>query len=326
MGIRSFQNLRDKLWKRFERLSHAQIDLYIYGLEDLWRFINDQPIIQGIIEDLTHRFPEAQNKANEFTNREMDFKKIFGVGEDKFIPFLYFLLKECVSSRDAYSKIREKFRHLERDQYKLKVFNSSLIEPLIAYIDEHLNDSRAILSLLRRYKHRCEWFQREDLFDSQESKPEKAEKNLTLDLYEYLYEQGLEFQIEPDAIIGKPDLIAAQNTKDPLVADAKIFDGDKRHKSYLAKGFGQIYRYTEQYNEPFGYLIIFKICQNDLSFSLTNQTQYTPYIIHNNKTIFLITIDIYPHKEPASKRGKLKTYDITEKYLVEYLESEENEG
>jgi hypothetical protein len=41
-----------------------------------------------------------------------------------------------------------------------------------------------------------------------------------------------------------------------------------------------------------------------------------PFIVHNNKTIFIFTIDISPYKKSASKRGPLKAVEITEADLI----------
>ena len=175
-------------------------------------------------------------------------------------------------------------------------------------MDEQLEDQRVILALLRRYKHKCEWFQREHLFDLWESNTQKGEKNLSMHLYEWLYDQGLDFVIEPSSASGEADLIAAQQSKNPLVADVKIFNPDKgRGIQYIAQGFNQIYLYTQDYNEAFGYLIIFNTSGKDLKFAVANQTQGIPSVTHNNKTLFILTIDIFPHEASASKRGLLET-------------------
>jgi hypothetical protein len=106
-------------------------------------------------------------------------------------------------------------------------------------------------------------------------------------LYEHLHDQGLEFSIEPASASGEADLVSAQNSDDPLIADAKIFDTNKsKGKGYLVKAFQQIYRYTVDYTKPFGYLIIFKTCEEDLRLALTNSEQLTPSVTYNNKTIF----------------------------------------
>ena len=46
-------------------------------------------------------------------------------------------------------------------------------------------------------------------------------------------------------------------------------------------------------------------------------------MVYNGKTIFMLTIDIYPIEATASKEGKLKTVQITEKDLVKVIEETE---
>ena len=139
-------------------------------------------------------------------------------------------------------------------------------------------------------------------------------------MYEYLYDQGLDFEIEPLSSAGKVDLVAAQRGDEPLIADAKIFyPKGSRGKNYIIKGFNQIYQYTISYDEPIGYLIIFKVCEEDLQLSLGQTVQSTPLVMHNDKTIIMITIDIYPYETPASQRGHLKAVEIKTCELVEQV-------
>lgn len=91
-----------------------------------------------------------------------------------------------------------------------------------------------MLMLLLRYKHRSEWFRRDHLWELSQIE-QKGEKELALDLYAYLFDQGLDFHIEPSSITGAIDLIAAQDTEDPLLLDTKIFEGDKRGKHIYVK-------------------------------------------------------------------------------------------
>ena len=177
--------------------------------------------------------------------------------------------------------------------------------------------------MLRRYKHKCEWFQRDFLFKLWSDNTVRGEKLLALHLYEYLYDQGLDFTIEPSSVSGEVDLIAAQKSDDPLIADTKIFNpGSKKGKEYIVKGFNQIYLYTVDYDEPFGYLIIYKISDVDLRFTLANQEQSTPFVVHNNKTVFIVIIDIYPHETSASKRGPLNPVEITEADLIRVIDAD----
>jgi len=66
-------------------------------------------------------------------------------------------------------------------------------------------------------------------------------------------------------------------------------------------------------------LVVFKKCEQDLSIPTHNQESGIPFIVHNNKTIFIVVIDIYPYDESASKRGKLKAHEILPAQFVESL-------
>ncbi|MDZ7779532.1 MAG: hypothetical protein U5R14_06265 [Gemmatimonadota bacterium] len=122
-------------------------------------------------------------------------------------------------------------------------------EPLYEYIDEKLDTGRAVLGLLLRYKHRCEWFSRSRLFETWQSAEKRGEKVLALDMYQYLFDQGLDFAIEPASASGEADLVEAQTGEERLIADAKIFDPDSgKDVPYLARGVNQLYIYSQDYN------------------------------------------------------------------------------
>jgi hypothetical protein len=184
---------------------------------------------------------------------------------------------------------------------------------LYEYLDEHIDDNRAILSVLRNYKHRCEWFQSKRLFDlyCDGKENRKAEKNLAFDLYEFLFLQGIDFSIEPSSASGEADLVNAQDSEDRLIADVKIFDGENKRKSYIISGFHQVLTYTRDYNQPFGYLVIFKTCERGLNISGSDQEQSIPMISMGGKTIFFLIVDIYQYEKTASQRGKLETVHLS---------------
>jgi hypothetical protein len=235
------------------------------------------------------------------------------------------VVQKCVESADAsieYSLVTQ--YQVYEDPACLDFFRDCFVEPLYEYLDEQLDDQRALLALLRRYKHRCEWFRREALLALWQKDKAKGERALAEDLYEYLHDQGLEFAIEPSSASGKPDLISAQVGDERLIADAKVFK-DGTGKSYLASGFHQIYQYTLDYNQPFGYLVIFKTCEDDLKFPMADHEQSIPFLVHNNKTIFFVVIDICQHEATASKRGVLKTIEITEADLISKAASDQGQ-
>lgn len=309
------QNLRYKLQKRVRKLnSTGNPDLFHFGLQRFWRFLVDEPLFLGIMEELAVRCPQMESEALSIEPG----RAVVGDTEIEHAALSYFVLKRCAES-DSRSEYNIGFAY-DRS-HPIDGFKENVLEPLHEYLDEQIDDQRMILALLRRYKHKCEWFQAESVYKEWESDTVRGEKSLALHLYEYLYDQGIDFHIEPSSAVGEADLVAAQNTDDPLIADVKIFNPAKsKGKTYIAQGFNQVYLYTLTYNEPTGYLVIFNTSGKDLKFAVKQQAQSAPFVIHNNKTIFIVVIDIYPHEAPASKRGVLETIEITEQDLIRHVE------
>jgi hypothetical protein len=196
-------------------------------------------------------------------------------------------------------------------------FREYLVEPLYEYVDEQLDNQRLMLGLLRRYKQKCEWFQRQELYETWVTDTVRGERKLALHLYEYLHDQGLQFYIEPWSASGEIDLIAGQESAEPLLADAKIFNPDRSHgKPYIVAGVHQLYAYTLNYNESSAYLVIYNTSPVDLHLALSGDALSVPYVVINNKTLWLVVVDIYPHAETASKRGKAQSVEITEGDLL----------
>lgn len=292
------QHLRYKLQKRVQRVNSTTYPRFHHALVHLWQWVNSQPAFIGILDDLAKRYPPAEAEAQQIKSGQ----GLVGSTELEHVALARAVLKMCVEDSTG---IEQNIEYLYTHQYEqqLDVFKEQFVEPLYEYLDEQLDDQRAILALLRKYKQKCEWFQREALFQAWSDDTVRGEKRLAKHLYEYLHDHGLEFSIEPTSASGEADLVAAQSSADPLIADAKIFDPDRsKGKSHLIKAFQQIYRYTVDYTEPFGYLIIFKTCEDDLKLALTHSEQFTPSVTYNNKTIFLLVIDIFCYEQPASKR------------------------
>jgi len=316
MDSEYLQNLRYKLQKRVKKLNTTQFTIFHQLLKQFWNFLQSHPILAGILEDLEHRCPTMEDKAREvIESKAGDPQKLLPANELENAALSYFVIKKCVES-DNDIEFEIGLAYSSDVVESLEQFKRVFLETLYEYLDEHIDDQRIILALLRRYKHKCEWFQRDNLIKLSE----QGERKLAEHLYEYLYDQGLNFVIEPRSASGEADLVSIQKGDEPLIADVKVFDNNGRGKSYICKGFNQIYTYTRDYNEPFGYLVIYKTCEEEPKFLLANQTQSTPFVIHNNKTIFLITIDIFPYEATASKRGTLKTIDITEEDLIKAVE------
>lgn len=321
MNSEHVQNLRYKLQKRVRRLNSTGYQSFVTGLKQFFNFLRGQPMLLGILDELIARFPNIEAEGTKVAQCEA---ALVCDNEVEDAALSYIVLKRCSESSEplCFATIISNYEHTgDKWDEHLEAFRDRFLEPLYEYLDENLDDQRAVLALLRRYKHKCEWFAREDVFKRWEQDTQWGERGLAQHMYEYLHDQGIDLHIEPQSASGEADLIAMQRTDDPLVADAKIFDPDRsKGKSYIAKGFAQVYRYTVDFNEPFGYLIVYLTGKHDLRFTLKEKAQSTPFIVHNNKTIFLMTIDIFPHEESASKRGALTPVEITEEDLIKVAE------
>ncbi len=313
------QNLRYKLQKRVRKLNSTRWEFFHIGLLQFWGFIQTYSMFVGILKDLEKRQPEANADADKIINEDLS---LLGDNELENTAIAYFVIKKCAESDNPRIEvdIANNYGVKSKNEDALDNWKGLFLETLYDYLDEQLDDQKAILAILKRYKHKCEWFNRDYLFNIWKENTQKGEKLLALNLYEYLFDQGINFFIEPVSISGEVDLVSAQKDDEPLVADVKIFNPSKsKNVNYICSGFRQIYQYTLDFNESFGYLIIFKTCEEDLKFTLKSKEEYVPFITHNNKTIFLITIDVYPYVKPASKRGTLKTVEITETDLINVI-------
>jgi hypothetical protein len=314
MDTSVLQTLRYKLQKRLKRINTADFQIFHSIVVQTFIFLAENPVVRGILDDLERRVPTAAKDSEQLFAGNL----LTGENELEHIALCYALLKRTVAGGgDTEIDLGHRFGNCSKHQEAAECFTDLFIEPLFDYIDEQIDDRRTVLGLLQKYKHHVEWFRRNDLRAKFEADTQKGEKNLALDLYAYLHDQGLDFSIEPTSISGEADLISAQTGTDRLVADVKIFDpGKSKGISCLRSGFAQVYQYTKDYNDPFGYLIVFKTCGEDLSVNAREQDVAIPFFTHNNKTIFVLVIDIFDYPESASKRGHLKSYELLEEELI----------
>lgn len=308
------QTLRYKLQKRLKRINTADFQTFHSVVVQTFLFLRENPVVRGILDDLERRVPSAEKDSEQLFAGNL----LTGENEIEHIALGYALLKRTIAGTgDPEIDLGHRFGNCSKQKEAAECFTDLFIEPLFDYIDEQIDDRRSVLGLLQKYKHHVEWFRRDDLRAKFEADTQKGEKGLALDLYAYLHDQGLDFSIEPTSISGEADLISAQTGTDRLVADVKIFDpGRSKGTSYLCSGFSQVYQYTKDYNDPFGYLVVFKTCREDLAVNARDQDVAIPFFTHNNKTIFVLVIDIFDYPVPASKRGHVKSYELLEEDLI----------
>jgi len=319
--------LKIKLERRVSRLLSHNDKLTFHDVhKELWTFVRKNSVLNSICKTIEIKYPDLKLEIIDFFETEtlenFNLFKVSNYEEELYAMYAYFITQEAIKKdKKPYIEIsigKSINSGTNNRNSALNKFKQEIIKPLFEYIGEQIDEQKLTIDLIRRYKQKSEWFNRKKLYSIWKDNSRKGEKLLALNLYEYLFDCGLEFNIEPWSIDGEPDLVLAQKS-DPLIADAKIFKGDKQ---YIINGFSQVYRYTVTFNQPFGYLIIYKTCEKDLRFSLKNQTQSTQFITCNNKTIFIMVIDIYNYETTASKRKQVKSIEITEQDLIDGLSKE----
>jgi hypothetical protein len=112
-------------------------------------------------------------------------------------------------------------------------------------------------------------------------------------------------------------MVSAQYSQNPLVANVKIFDPASGHgSSYIKRGFHQVFNYLHDFNQPIGYLVVFKGTDKQLEVTTASSTaDIVPYITLGDKTIFLLQVDIFPHEASASRRPIPEREVISEEEL-----------
>lgn len=323
MQDRSVQAIRYKLQKGVRRLNSVGFQQFPFALRQFIQFIESQPLLAGVRDELIVR--AKPEKPEESADRIMNGEGLFGTTEVESAALGYECLRRFAAEdapQQCLSKLSRAY-HFGSSKYDemLDQLREMFLEPFYEYLDEHIDDQQAILYFLRRYKHRCEWFDSDRLRQAVEAGTQHGERSLTFDLYEYLHEQGIDLQIEPRSASGIADFVADQIGEDRVVADAKVFWPEKsKGKLYLISAFHQAYTYARDYNEPCAYLVIFKMCKEDVNFLVPASNSVFPSLSLNNKTVFFVVVDICEHGAPASKRGPLKSIEITAEELIQTIE------
>jgi hypothetical protein len=317
------QSLRYKLQKRVRRVNSVDTSLFAIAMKHLLLFIDSMPLLAAVRDDLIARTAELNVEAS--VSQICEGATIAGETEAESAAIGYVLLRRYCNDPNSvdFTSIGISWGTASNINEAFEFARTTFLEPFYEYLDEHVDDQQAILFVLKRYKQRCEWFRSDSLRVKLVEDTQRGEKGLAFDLYEFLHEQGISFYIEPTSASGIADLVAEQVGTDRVVADAKLFWPEKsKGKPYILSAFHQAYTYARDFNEPCAYLVIYKMCSEDINLLLPPMPTLFPCFTVNNKTIFFIVVDLCEHGVPASKRGVLKSYDITAEELVQSVQEQ----
>lgn len=205
---------------------------------------------------------------------------------------------------------------LWKEEQKIESWVNIFISPIIDYLETSQTADDFVLAMMIKYKQRAEWFDKSYLIEVAQQKDNdynKTEERLKQDFYRYLFDQGMDFFIEPFSPSDKSrvDVLSAK-LKDGrrLIVEAKVHDGTGRKEDWVENGITQAASYAQQWGEPHAYLLVYNICENSLlKFSGARQEYNLWAISTSGKEIRIVDININ-NKLPASQAKQLQEINI----------------
>jgi hypothetical protein len=293
-------------------------------LRQLWRFLDAEPAFVAIQAELNQSCPEADAIGELIIKDGLQAVAQRGLldaplGDERmWAAVCSGVLRRFVDVGDQRTVTRfvPSQSSTKFDDYFVS-FSEFYLDPFYEYIDERLDDPQFVLGQLVRFKHLCEWFWRDSLYNAWQASAGHGEKILAMRLYEFLFTEGIHVHIEPSSASGEADMVSSQDGAERLIADAKIFNPDKsKGAKYITQGFRQVYQYTADYNAAIGYLVIFNTSNKQLRLVVSGSANPVPRVVLNHKTIFFLVVDLYPHETTASKRPQAEVVEITEAEIL----------
>lgn len=202
------------------------------------------------------------------------------------------------------------------------VIKDIVARDLYEYLDERLGGINSVNGLLRKYKQYVEWFQRTQLRQiAAGNDGQRGERALARHLQQYVFDQGVEFSVEPSSVSGEVDLVLRDASGQYVLTDAKYIKpgaGPSEIKRKIAEGFNQVARYCDDYNQPEGFLTLF--VDDDVAILVDlEQSSGFRYFKVGGYIVYYIEINI-SDRPSASTAGKARQVQISGAELIEHIE------
>ena len=315
------RNLRDHLQERRDRVYRCGRTTYQTELSYFLDYLDDDPYVKGLLTALDAEVsqdfetwaerPFGPSGSVRFPNTEAGRAKMC-IG----------LLKQCAAEQhgnDLFFWGRKFGGDVDFD-LACRAFTENVVDPLINYLRDRVEEARNVLFAIQRFKLKTEWFTNADLFIRYTQDTSRGEAHLEQALRAGLFEGGIDYPFsQPASPSGKADVVALLGSDDPMVLEVKVFDpGKSRGVRHLQQGFHQVLRYANDYNENSGYLAIFNCSENQMVV-VDGDSEFTEYpirIIHSNTTVFVFVINVHPDMASASRENPSNRVVIDRRDLV----------
>lgn len=312
------QSVKTHLRHHWDQLCGSSWRQFHALIEQFWNFVHSKEIMCNIISPLGHTPADVLEKAEYEVSSGLENRECSRFYDEKEnVEYAYHVLRGCVESgrqgwQDLETSIGRRYASNERDSKD--AFLHTFVAPVIHYISENLDYNDVLIDIIIRYKRLVEWFDREELRENLKLPQNESHKEafLAKHLYRFLLVEGIEYHIEPRSADGEIDLISEQIGEDRLLVEAKVFQGDK---TKVKSAVNQVYKYTENYNQPRAFVVFYDLNPKPIHFSIkSNEKNFSMISVHG-KTIFLVTVDLLD-RPSASKLGPLDRVEISERDLL----------
>ena len=318
--MRYLLDLRVRLQQRRNRVLMVDYRHYETELQLFLQFLDDNPYLRALLHTLD---AGDETDYGEWKDAQAEQRSItFPASETARAKLCLGILKECAHDPEQRAAISwgSAFSHESMFNEMLNDLNEAVLDPVVNYLGDRIDDTGNVVYLLQRFKRKAEWFSQQELHQAYLRDTGSGEKNLDRRLREALFDGGMDFPFsQPDSPSGRADVVSLDDADDPLVLEAKVFDPARgKDKSRLRQGFHQVLRYANDYQQNIGYLVVFNCSNNQLVWPSEDSPdgEFPPRIMHDGKTFFLVTIDIGTDREPASKETPSGRTVITRRELT----------
>ena len=211
----------------------------------------------------------------------------------------------------------------EDERLGLQKETNIIVVPMCHFFVDQIELSSAIMYALLRYKMWSEWFEADNLRDIYNAEEHGGENALDENLRQFLFESGIDYPFsQPASPRGRVDIVAGLETDDPLVLEIKVWDSAKGYrKDRVRDGLRQAMDYATKYGKDIGYIVVFNLDQQPLSFNdQKTSSEWPPKIEHGGRTYYFIDVHIAKKIKPISQQEKgkpVKVYKIELNKLLE---------
>ena len=311
------QNFRVQLQERRNRLHRCGYETYDAELRYFFQFLDSNTYTRSLMAllDTSNSIDFGQWAEEHATSRSVEFP----MSEEGRAKVCHGILKR-LNGNGEWLRWCRLFSSETKYDAMFRDLTESVVDPFVNFLHDQIDESGNVLYVIERFKLKAEWFGRRALYDIYLEDTSRGEARLDLELRAALFDGGIDYPFsQPSSPSGKADIVALLGSNDPLVLEVKVFDPSKsRGTNHLRQGFHQVLRYANDYNQSLGYLVIFNSSENQLviSHEESPETEFPLRVSYAGKTLFLITIDIHPDIDSASKEKPSNRRAVSVKDLV----------